>query len=155
VACGIVPPGCGGGGEEVATTPAQTREAAEPVTIDLRETNESGQSGMATLTDQGESSSGISLGTRVVLEISPPVRFPGDVQPAAIHSAPCEELRKRRGSDELSVTEVQPLIEVRDGRSETTAAKSLQELGSGGFAVAVHEPNPPFRTVVCGDIAQP
>lgn len=124
----------------------------QPITIELREANRSGQSGTAILTDKGETGTGISLGTGVVLEVSPRERFPGDVQPAAIHSAPCAEIRARRGFEELSATEVQPLTEVRDGRSESTAARSLAKLRVGGFSITVHQPTPPFRAVVCGDI---
>jgi hypothetical protein len=154
---GLPASGCGGGDENAnPTQPEQetqgTTTTPQPITIDLNETNRSGQSGTATLTDKGESESGISLGTGVALEVSPPRRFPGDVQPAAIHSAKCAEIQERRGFEELSVTEVQPLTEVRDGRSESTAAKSLAELSAGGFSISVHQPSPPFRAVVCGDI---
>jgi hypothetical protein len=112
---------CGGNdGEpaaEVTTAGAPettTAAALEPVTVVLHEENRSGQSGTATLTEKGLS------GTGVILEVSAPNRFPGDVQPAAIHGARCAEIRGRRGFGELSATEVQPLTEVRNGRSETT-----------------------------------
>lgn len=158
IVCALTAAACGGGDGNGPGAPSQqgtearTEEAVEPITVDLGEANKSGQSGTATLTDNGESASGISLGTSVALEVSPPERFPGDAQPAAIHSATCAELERRRGFEELSVTEIQSLGEVRDGRSETTAAKSLAELTAGGFAISVHQPSPPFRAVVCGDI---
>jgi hypothetical protein len=152
VVCTSALGGCSGGDGSSETTPAGQTAGASPLTIELVEANESGQSGSAVLTDKGESSSGIGLGTGVVLEVGPPVRFPGDAQPAAIHDASCADVTKRRGFEELSATEIQPLNEVRDGRSETTAAQSLDELTRGGFAITVHEPSPPFRAVVCGDI---
>jgi hypothetical protein len=155
---GLTGAACGGGDENAAGTRpkdarAETQGAVQQITVDLREANRSGQSGTATLTDKGESDSGISLGTDVVLEVSPPKRFPGDVQIPAIHSAPCATIRGRRGFEELSVTEVQPLTEVRAGRSESTAARSLAELTAGGFSITVHQPTPPFIAVVCGDIS--
>lgn len=154
VLIGIMAAACSGGNDgepaaEVTTAGAPettTAAALEPVTVVLHEENRSGQSGTATLTDKGLS------GTGVILEASAPKRFPGEVQPAAIHSARCAEIRGRRGFEELSATEVQPLTEVRDGRSETTAARSLAELGAGGYSITVHQPSPPFRAVVCGDI---
>jgi hypothetical protein len=158
IVCALTAAACGGGDGNGPGTPpqqgteARTEAAVEPITVDLGEANKSGQSGTATLTDHGVSASGISLGTSVALEVSPPKRFPDDAQPAAIHNATCAELERRRGFEELSVTEIQPLGEVRDGRSETTAAKSLAELTAGGFAISVHQPSPPFRAVVCGDI---
>jgi hypothetical protein len=158
IVCGLTAAACGGGdGNATATQPQQdargeTQGAVQQITIELGEANGSGQSGTATLTDKGESGTGIGLGTGVVLEVSPPKRFPGDAQPAAIHSAPCAEIRGRRGFEELSTTEVQSLTEVRDGRSESTAAKSLAKLSAGGFSISVHQPKPPFRAVVCGDI---
>ena len=145
---------CGGGnsgGEAPEATTAGAPEGTtvatlEPVTVELLEVNKSGQSGMATLTDKGLS------GTGVVLKVSPPERFPGDAQEAAIHGAPCAEIRKLKGFESLAPTVAQELGTVRDGQSESTAAKPVAELTTGGYSIAVHQQDPPYRAVACGDI---
>jgi hypothetical protein len=147
--------GCGGDDLVTPQEDGQTATApAQPITItlELNEANKSGQSGTAVLTDKEESESGISLGTGVALEVDPSVDSPDEVQLAAIHGAPCEEVVPRRGFEELGTTEIQTLDDVRGRRSETTAAQSVAELSVGGLAITVHEPKPPFRAVVCGDI---
>lgn len=152
IVCGLTAGACGGGDENGTATQQEPGARRETITIDLRQANKSGQSGTATITDRGKSRSGVSFGTKVVVEVSPPKRFPGTAQAPRIHGAPCATIRKRRGFEELSKTEVQTLPAVRAGRAEGPVARSLADLTAGGFSISVHQPRPPFRAVVCGDI---
>ena len=145
--------GCGGGDDpaqdEPAATAAATTEATETgktLTIELLEENQSGQTGTATLTDVGVS------GTAVVLEVSPPKRFPGDVQIGSINAAPCAEVRKLTTVEARDQTVRKVLTEVREGRSETTSASSLAELKTGTHSINVYQEGHPFLPVLCGDI---
>jgi hypothetical protein len=79
-------------------------------------------------------------------------RSEGDAQPAAIHAAPCAEIRQLRGFDSLGTTLAKELTEVRDGTSETTTARTIAELGTGGYSIAVHQSHPPFKAVLCAGI---
>jgi hypothetical protein len=120
-----------------------------PVTVELLEANDSGQTGTATLRDAGQS------GTSVVIEASPPAAYPGDVQPSSLSEAPCEDVIAAGSEPAQAALVAQVLSEVRDGRSETTAAKPFDELTGGGYSIVVYEQNPPYVPVLCGDIPEP
>jgi hypothetical protein len=139
--CALASAGCGGGdgGTEA--------EAPAAVTVELSAENDSGQTGTATLTDKGLS------GTALVMTVDPPNRFPGDVQPASLYVVGCAEVRTFKTFEELT-SRRSHLTEVRNGRSETTVARPLSELTSGGYSIVVHQQNPPNIPVVCGDIPE-
>jgi hypothetical protein len=147
---------CGGGdnGREgdarsrgaVVAAAHEGQEAAAPVTIELEQANGSGQSGTATLTDKGLS------GTAVVLTTSTPDHLPGHAQPASINAVGCAELGPLKRLEARERTVAQVLREVRDGTSETTAARSLAELTTGAYSINVYAPSYPYNPVACGDI---
>jgi hypothetical protein len=127
--------GCGGDDDEPAAETTTTAAEAAPVTVDLSEQNESGQSGTATLEPM---SGGM---THVTIELSSP---PADPQPAHIHSGTCAELGDV----------VHPLTNVEGGSSETDVAASLEDLQGSNFAINVHMSEADIGTyVACGDIA--
>lgn len=139
--------GCGGGEDEPAVeaeaTPAQQEPAREaeatpadqaPVTVELQEQNDSGKSGQATLTPDGQQ-------TRVALELENP---PSTPQPVHIHEGTCEELNP--------VPEF-PLENLTDGTSETVVDVPLSDLQEGEFAINAHASPDDLETyVACGDI---
>jgi hypothetical protein len=147
VALSLVGAGCGGGDDEGAggatteattteatTSEATTSEAGESITVDLAEQNGSGESGTATLTADGES-------TTVSLELTGGPA--GTPQPAHIHTGTCAALG--------DVTF--PLTNVEDGQSETTVNAPLSELMGADYAINVHESEPQIQNYVsCGDI---
>jgi hypothetical protein len=104
------------------------------VTVDLAAQNDSGQSGTATFTADGEK-------TKVVVDLSNP---PGDPQPAHIHAGTCAELNPQPEY---------PLENLEDGKSETTVNAPLSELQAEDYAVNVHKSEADVETyVACGDI---
>ncbi len=140
----VLAAGCGGGDDSDDASAPTT--APEPVTFELLEENESGQTGTATLTDKDLS------GTGVTLKVSPPDRYPGDVQIPALADATCAEMRELTTIPARERKVVKVLTEVRDGASETTSARPLAELTSGGYAIIVFQQNPPYAPVLCGEI---
>jgi hypothetical protein len=140
---------CGGGsdnGDEAAPTETATTsaETSEPITVELHEVNDSGQSGTATLVPG-------KVGTietfKVSLEIEPPLDSP---QMAHVHRATCAEYAKIKGIDKQILTVHSPLAEVRDGKAESTTVPG--SVATGEFSINVHEPASPFPAVACGDI---
>ena len=119
--------GCGGDdGDEAG--------GGDAVTVELAAQNDSGESGTATLTPEGDQ-------TRVVLELSNPT---DPSQPAHIHPGTCAN---------LDPAPAYPLPNVEDGRSEATVDVALEELTDGEFAVNVHKSNEEASVyVACGDI---
>ena len=139
---------CGGEEEEPAVsgeaTPIEQEEPAvsgeatpaeqEPVTVELEEQNDSGQSGEATLTPEGEQ-------TRVALQVENPPSVP---QPVHIHDGTCEE---------LDPTPKYPLENLTDGTSETVVDVPLSELQAGEFAINAHASEAdPGTYVSCGAV---
>jgi hypothetical protein len=121
-ALGFAVAGCGGGDDEAG------------VTVDLGTQNDSGQSGTATLTADGEK-------TMVTIDLSNP---PGDAQPAHIHAGTCAELNPQPEF---------PLANVVDGKSETTVDAPLSALEGEDYAINVHKSEADVETyVACGDI---
>ncbi len=134
----LVTAGCGGSdGESSGNTTAGSGDSGKTVTVKLDEQNASGESGTATLTEDGES-------TKVVLELENPAS--PDPQPAHIHPGTCAE---------LDPTPAYPLTSVEDGNSETTVNVALDELKGGEFAINVHKSEPEIKTYVsCGNIGK-
>jgi Cu/Zn superoxide dismutase len=104
------------------------------VTIALVEENNSGQSGTATLSAEGEQ-------TRVVIDLA---NSPAGPQPAHIHTGNC-------GPDLGGVAF--NLEFPRDGKSTSTVNTPLSAIQTGGFAINVHKsPQEASVYVACGNI---
>ncbi len=145
-------PACGGGddgGEATPveqTRPAQTAatEAAEPITMNLREVNKSGQSGAATLI---RGTVGEIVIFDVQIEIEPAVASP---QMAHVHGVTCAESVKIKGFNQQLATVHSELSEVRGGKSESRNVPG--SITTGEFSINVHKPAHPYPAVACGDI---
>jgi len=108
--------------------------AQERVTVTMNVQSNSGQSGTATLTAEGNR-------TRVVVSLS---NSPAGPQPAHIHPGSCATLDPRPAF---------PLQHVVNGRSETVVEAPLSELASGKYAINVHRSLQEAQVYVsCGDI---
>jgi hypothetical protein len=139
---------CGGGDNdgETAAEETTTEMAAEPVTIDLAEEHNSGQSGTATLTPAEK---GAIPTFEVVLRLDPPLDGPF---PAHIHSVTCAEFEDDLTEEKVFATVVAVLSDVREGKSTSAAPGSLAERTTGEYSINVHDPAKAFETVACGDI---
>lgn len=107
----------------------------DSVTVKLEAQNNSGQTGSATLFPEGEK-------TRVVIELlnAPP----GVAQPAHIHLGRCDNLDK---------APKWPLEAVKNGRSVTVVAASLDTILKDKVAINVHKSAAEVQTYVsCGNI---
>jgi hypothetical protein len=103
--------------------------------VTLRELNETGVSGAATLTDLGKNR------TRVEVVVDP-AGHPD--MPAHIHPGSC---------DDLTPQPRYPLENVRGGRSVTDVPASLEELTRGDVAINLHVSNSDMGTYsACGEI---
>jgi hypothetical protein len=119
--------GCGG-------SDSDDEASAETVTVELAAVGDSGQTGTATLTAEGEQ-------THVVVEVPDPV---SDSQPAHIHDGTC---------DDLTPEPAFGLPNVVDGRSETTVAEPLEELIDEPYAINLHMSDSDLTTYTsCGNI---
>lgn len=108
--------------------------AADSATVQLAPQNNSGESGTATLTKQGDKQ------TKVVLS----VKGASGTQPTHIHKGTCAQLDPKPAF---------PLSPVTDGKSETVVAASLDDLQKG-YAINGHKSAQDLKTYVfCGDIA--
>jgi hypothetical protein len=133
-------------GAEPPTGTTPTATGAGEITIDLAEQNDSGQTGSATLRASGDES------FDVLIEMSPPAKFPGDSQNAHIHEVSCAEYAAMKGFTERLETVVDWLSNLAKGRSTTTVRQPLSERADGTFSINVHEQNAPYTVVACGDI---
>jgi hypothetical protein len=88
----------------------------------------------------------------VLIEMSPPARFPGDSQNAHIHDVSCAEYAAMTRFDERLETVVDWLSNLAKGRSTTSVEQPLSERATGTFSINVHEQNAPYTVVACGDI---
>lgn len=120
--------------------PERTDETASEqmegvVTVEINEQNDSGETGMATLT-QVDGEVVVSLSTQGYTE--------GIQQPAHIHLGSCPDV----GAVEY------PLTNVVDGESETTLEVTMDELESGlPLAINVHKSVPEVSVyTACGDL---
>jgi hypothetical protein len=118
--------GCGGGG---------SKSGSNETTVTLGEQNGSGESGTATLTEEGDK-------TKVVVDLQGASSTAA--QPAHIHKGTCAKLNP--------VPEY-PLSNVQSGKSTTTVNESLDELKDEAYAINVHKSAADLKTyVACGDI---
>ncbi len=146
-ACGGRDEGTASGGPPAGTSPENTTAAAaaEPVTIELKEENASGQTGTATLKPAGER-------LDVELEVTPPKKFKGAFQHAHVHDVTCAEYRKLKDFNAQLGTVVDGLSDLSRGKSTSTVAASLADRATGSFSINVHEEDTPYTVVACGDI---
>lgn len=125
---GLLVAGCGGssGGSS----------SSKNVTVDLGEQNGSGESGTATLTQEGGK-------TMVVIDLK---NGSTTAQPAHIHKGTCAKLNP---TPEYALTNVQ------SGKSTTTVNASLDSLKNGSYAINVHKSASDLKTyVACGNIGK-
>src|SRR5688500_1859582 len=119
--------GCGEDGEEASAGEGD-------LTLQLAEQASSGQEGTATFTSLDGSR------TRIVLELTNPPDAP---QPAHVHSGSCDDL----GDPVVALTDV------AEGRSETDAQMSLEELAQGDLVIHAHKSEAEYDvSVACAPI---
>lgn len=94
--------------------------AQDTITIDMQEVDESGQSGSANITSDGE---------QVIVAIEIDAGPDGEPQPLNIHDGTCRDL------GEVAY----PLEDVVDGMSESSADISLSDIISGEYAIVVSQ----------------
>jgi hypothetical protein len=107
-----------------------------PVRAQLSPQSNSGESGTATLTKEGDRQ------TKVVLAVN---GAPAGVsQPVHIHKGTCAQLNPQPAF---------PLSPLVNGRSETTVSASIDELTNGTYAINGHKSAQEVSTYVfCGDL---
>lgn len=110
-------------------------QAAGPVTVPLAPQNNSGESGTATLTEEGTK-------TKVVVAVNgAPAGVP---QPLHVHKGTCAQLDPKPAYG---------LTTMNGGKSETTIDVALPALQKGGFAINGHKSAQEAATYVfCGNI---
>jgi Cu/Zn superoxide dismutase len=119
----------------IAMAAAGTARAAGPTTVQLTPQNNSGESGTATLTEQGTK-------TKVVVDVKGAPA--GVAQPLHVHKGPCAKLDPKPAYGLATLT---------NGKSETTIDVPLASLEAGGFAINGHKSAQDVSTYVfCGDI---
>jgi hypothetical protein len=135
-AAALLTAGCGGSESTTGEGGAAT-DSPKTVTVELATQNDSGESGTATLTEQGSK-------TSVVLALENP---PSDApQPAHIHKGTCAD---------LDPAPEYPLANVVGGASETTVDVPLDKLESGRFAINVHKSEAEAKVYVsCGNLGK-
>lgn len=108
--------------------------AQDTVTIDMNEVDDSGQSGSANITTDGE---------QVTVAIEIDAGEEGVPQPAHIHEGSCDDLGDV----------AYPLDSVEDGESESTADVGMDELLPGEYAINVHLSEDQMDVhVACGNL---
>jgi hypothetical protein len=118
--------GCGGDDEDAGS--------GDELTLELTEQNGSAQEGTATFTPVGVAR------TRIVLELTNPPDVP---QPAHVHSGSCDDLGDP----------VVALANVEDGRSETEADLSVDQLVEGDLVIHAHKSEAEFDvSVACAPV---
>jgi hypothetical protein len=114
---------------------ASSAPAADSVTVKLAPQNNSGESGTATLTKEGNK-------TKVVLSVP---GAPTEAQPTHIHKGTCSNLDPKPAY---------PLAPLSGGKSETVVNASLDDLEKG-YAINGHKSAQDLKTYVfCGEIKQ-
>jgi Cu/Zn superoxide dismutase len=109
--------------------------AAGPVTVPLTSQSDSGESGTATLTEEGSK-------TKVVVAVNGAP--PGVAQPLHVHKGTCAKLDPKPAYGLTTLT---------NGKSETTIDVPLRTLQTGGFAINGHKSAQEANTYVfCGNI---
>ena len=111
----LIAAGCGSGAKS---------GSSGTVTVNLGEQNNSGESGTARLTAQGDK-------TKIVLDLrNPSAMMASETQPAHIHKGSCAK---------LDPTPAYALADVMDGKSVSTVDVKLDVLRQGAFAINVHK----------------
>jgi hypothetical protein len=106
--------------------------AQDTLTIDMQEVDESGQSGSADITSDGD---------QVVVSIEIEAGPDGEPQPAHIHDGTCRDLGDV----------AYPLEDVVDGVSESSADVSMADIIGNAYAIAVHLSEDEMDVIVaCG-----
>jgi Cu/Zn superoxide dismutase len=110
-------------------------QRAAPITVRLSPQNNSGESGTATLTEDGSK-------TKVVVAVNGAP--PGVGQPIHVHKGSCAALEEKPAYGLTTLT---------DGKSETTIDVPLTTLMTGGYAINGHKSAQDVKTYVfCGNI---
>ena len=113
------------------------RSSGETVTVPLQTLNNSGESGTATLSADGNQ-------TRVVIQLSGAPQ--GVAQPAHIHAGTCGNLERAPKHG---------LTNVMNGNSTTMVPAELSTIMSGTNAIAVHKSKDEMKTyVACGNLSR-
>ena len=119
---------CGGDDDDAGS--------AESTNVTLAELSDSGQSGTATLTADGN---------QTLVSVDLPGGAEGVEQPIHVHPGTC---------DNLDPMPMYALSNVANGASETTVDVALEELVSGEFAINAHKSGEEAATyVACGNIS--
>jgi hypothetical protein len=120
--------GCGDDGDEAG--------GDDELTLELAEQNGSEQEGTATFTPLGVGR------TRIVMELTNP---PEVSQPAHVHSGSCDDL----GDPVIALSDVE------DGRSETEAPVSLEQLVEDAVVIHAHKSEAEYDvSVACAPIEE-
>jgi Cu/Zn superoxide dismutase len=121
-----------------ALTGCKTMGGSKSTTASLSPQSNSGESGTATLTRQGDNQ------TKVVLSVN---GAPAGVsQPVHVHKGTCAQL------DPKPAYSLSPLV---NGKSETVVNASLDELTKGGYAINGHKSAQEVPTYVfCGNLGR-
>lgn len=123
------------GAAVIVMAAAGTARAVGPTTVQLTPQNNSGESGTATLTEQGTK-------TKVVVDVKGAPA--GVAQPLHVHKGACAKLDPKPAYGLATLT---------NGKSETTIDVPLASLEAGGFAINGHKSAQDVNTYVfCGDI---
>ena len=152
--CALALPLASCGGDDGETSPTADREGATDtggadtvnpeegaggdrnVNVALEDLNDSGITGIATLSAIGEGR------TRVTIELRGPTE---EAMPAHVHEGNC---------DSLDPNPKYPLETVEDGRSESEIEANLDELEADRYAINVHRSEADIETyVACGELA--
>ena len=109
--------------------------AQSPITVQIQPKDNSGVSGTATLTPQGNQ-------TRVVVQLKGAAS--NVAQPAHFHSGTC---------DKLDPKPKYPLADVVNGTSTSVVSAPVSELASGKYTINVHKSAADIKTsVACGSV---
>jgi hypothetical protein len=129
--------GCGSSESTSGDTGTAASDGGRTITVELATQNDSGESGTATLTEQGSQTAVVLALENLAAEAA---------QPAHIHKGTCAE---------LDPVPTYPLTNVVDGASETTVDVPLEELEAGRFAINVHKSEAEADVyVACGDLGE-
>lgn len=109
--------------------------AQSPITVQIQPKDNSGVSGTATLTPQGNQ-------TRVVVQLKGAAS--NVVQPAHFHTGTCDKLDPKPKF---------PLADVVNGTSTSLVSAPVSELASGKYTINVHKSAADIKTsVACGNV---
>jgi hypothetical protein len=119
-------------------------ETTSTVTVTLKTRNVSGRSGVATVSEA-------SGKTVVTITMRGTSRFKGRSELAHLHRVTCAQFAHIPSSQQAASLETQ-LFNVVRNRSRTEMYVPLSLLTDGKHSIQVHEQNPPWTAVACGDI---